>query len=98
MSNTKPIYCSDCRFTDTAVTVAHHGHGVSVSLGFVNADSCLSRFLTEAQAHALVDALLRAGFGTRAAPPEVPGYDRLHGRITAVESDLAELRGRLHQI
>jgi hypothetical protein len=99
MSNTAPIYTSSCRFTDAFVQVAHHGHGVRISLG--NADEGISRFLDEAQANDLARNLVRAGFGPAGNAPRIEGrVDRLEtavftGRMETHMAIMQERIGRL---
>jgi hypothetical protein len=69
MSNTAPIYSSACRFTDKAVTVAHNGHGIRISLDAGEFD--VSRFLNQEQTLDLVEALL-AKFSPRLQPASTP--------------------------
>jgi hypothetical protein len=101
MSNTARIYDTACRFTGTPVQVAHHGHGVRITLGGVIKADLMSRFLNEEQANALAIALFNAGFGvavpTPAEPSPVPDFAlgirhlaelnvRLDGRLCRLES------------
>jgi hypothetical protein len=79
MSNTAPIYTSACRFTDERVQVAHHGHGVRISLE--DGDGFVSRFLEEGQANTLVNALVNAGFGPVREPDR---EDRQEAQISTL--------------
>jgi hypothetical protein len=95
MSNTAMIYDTACRFTGSPVQVAHHGHGVRITLGSVNKADLISRFLNEEQVHALADALQIAGFGT---PAEAPTLAEPAPRAVVTFAELCELNARLNRL
>jgi hypothetical protein len=86
MSNTKMIYDTSCRFTDADVVVSHHGHGLRIALGSDN-DNLTSRFLNAAQANALTDALVRAGFGSATAEASLAAALRIEELEATIAAD-----------